>query len=280
MCEFCAKHGDGKKWYLQARNYGEEMLDDMRRKRMIEHFFDEWMKPGAKSALSGLTQLDRAPRWLRGFIGGMTTRKMKREHFGQVVPLEEAEEILKIATAVVRVPCVCRRLTVKRDEAYCFGISVNPNRFVGSDLVDPSYLSGPDAAGLQRLTSTEAIELMREFEKESLCHTIWTFVTPFIGGMCNCDRSDCLALTYTLRSPVKVMFRAEYVAAVDHELCVGCRACMRRCQFGAIGFSAADKKCVIDQRACYGCGTCRSACSKEAIQLQDRRAVPAAANLW
>ena len=34
---------------------------------------------------------------------------------------------------------------------------------------------------------------MREHEKEGLCHTVWTFQTPFIGGICNCDRADCLA---------------------------------------------------------------------------------------
>ena len=26
MCEFCTKHGEGKKWYLQMRNYSREWL--------------------------------------------------------------------------------------------------------------------------------------------------------------------------------------------------------------------------------------------------------------
>ena len=26
MCEFCHKHGEGKKWYLQAQNYAEDRL--------------------------------------------------------------------------------------------------------------------------------------------------------------------------------------------------------------------------------------------------------------
>jgi len=25
MCEFCHSHGDGKKWYLKAENYSEEL---------------------------------------------------------------------------------------------------------------------------------------------------------------------------------------------------------------------------------------------------------------
>lgn len=40
MCEFCAKHGDGKKWYLQAKNYSEDLTADLRRQKTIAHWFD------------------------------------------------------------------------------------------------------------------------------------------------------------------------------------------------------------------------------------------------
>jgi heterodisulfide reductase subunit A-like polyferredoxin len=55
---------------------------------------------------------------------------------------------------------------------------------------------------------------------------------------------------------------------------------MRVCQFGAISYSASNKKVVIDQRRCYGCGICRSVCPKDAIGLKERSGVPVAANLW
>ena len=35
MCEFCHKHGEGKKWYLQAKNYSEDLLSDLRRREFI-----------------------------------------------------------------------------------------------------------------------------------------------------------------------------------------------------------------------------------------------------
>jgi len=38
MCEFCLKHGEGQKWYLQAKNYSEDLLNDVRRRKMIENF--------------------------------------------------------------------------------------------------------------------------------------------------------------------------------------------------------------------------------------------------
>jgi heterodisulfide reductase subunit A-like polyferredoxin len=77
-----------------------------------------------------------------------------------------------------------------------------------------------------------------------------------------------------------VMFRAEYIAEVEPDQCNGCRQCMRVCQFGAISYSASNKKAVIDQRRCYGCGICRSVCKQDAISLQERSKAPVVANLW
>jgi heterodisulfide reductase subunit A-like polyferredoxin len=76
------------------------------------------------------------------------------------------------------------------------------------------------------------------------------------------------------------MFRAEFIADADPDKCTGCRQCMRLCQFGAISYSASNKKAVIDRMKCFGCGICRSACIKDAIRLEPRANVPAVANLW
>ena len=38
MCEFCVKHGEGKKWYLEAKNYAEDLLSDLRRREYISGF--------------------------------------------------------------------------------------------------------------------------------------------------------------------------------------------------------------------------------------------------
>ena len=146
--------------------------------------------------------------------------------------------------------------------------------------IDASYLTGPDTAGLETLSKEEALAALRQHEKEGLCHTVWTFIPPFINGICNCDRSDCLAMHSTVTYGVPIMFRAEYVAEVSPDLCNGCRVCMRACQFGAMSYSAAREKVVIEPRRCYGCGVCRAACNKDAITLHDRSTVPVAAKLW
>jgi len=281
MCEFCLKHGEGKKWYLRAENYSEDLLSDIRRRRMIETFFSnpEALARGAQQ----LSKLDRAPGFIRGMVTRVISRRMKRVHFGQVVPIEEVERILEFVTSVVRLACICRHVTRGEEKRYCYGFSLAPN---GGELaailrgLDKSFLNGPDTAGLEPLGKEETVSAFRSHEREGLCHTLWTFRAPFIGGVCNCDRSDCLAMRATVTHRMPVMFRAEYVAEVSPDACIGCRECMRACQFGAVGYSASDKKASIDQRWCYGCGVCRCMCKRNAIRLEQRINVPAAARLW
>jgi len=274
MCEFCVRHGEGKRWYLNARNYGEDLASDLRRRRFFREFFQGFEDWGRKS-LSDLERLRRAPSPVQALVRWRVGRRMRKQHFGQVVPMEEVEGVFQIVNSVVRLPCVCRRVTQGKEARYCFGISVSPAFEYAADL-DPSYWKGPEGAGMENLSKAEALGLMRDFEKEGLVHSVWTFLTPFIGGICNCDRSDCLAMISTVGHDVSVMFKGHFLAAVDWDKCTGCRSCMRQCQFGAMGYSAAAGKCFVDSAACYGCGVCRFACERQAIILSERASAAAA----
>ena len=281
MCEFCHKHGEGKKWYLQAKNYSDDLLSDVRRREFIKEFFSH---PEALARDDErLTQLDKAPRFVRSLVSRLAGRKMKKVHYGQVAPIEDIEQIFDFVGAIVRTACICRHVTLGEEKRYCYGVSLSPDRGELANIlrgIDSSFFGGPDTPGLERLSREEAVSAFRDHEHEGLCHTIWTFHAPFIGGVCNCDRSDCLAMRSTVTHGIPVMFRAEYVAEVNPDVCTGCRACMRVCQFGALAYSASNKKAAVDQRWCYGCGICRSACKNNAVVLKDRAQVPAAANLW
>jgi len=281
MCEFCHKHGEGKKWYLKAENYSDDLLSDLNRRKFIADFFSR-----AQYRPEGRTELERLrtmPGFVKRVIMPHLIRKQKKHHYGQVLPIEDVERIFGFVSSVVRLPCVCRYINLGTEQRFCYGISLVPQ---GGEMlrmieeIDRDYLTGPDTSGLEELTKEEALENFRQYEKEGLCHSVWTFVAPFIGGICNCDRSDCGAMRATVTNGFPVMFRAEYVAEVDPDLCNGCRQCMRVCQFGAIGYSAANKRIFIDPLRCYGCGICRASCTKDAIQLHDRASVPAVAGVW
>ena len=281
MCEFCHKHGEGKKWYLKAENYSEDLLSDLKRRKFIADFFSSAeYRPDASARLERLRTM---PGFVKRVLLPHMIRRQKKVHYGQVLPIEDVERIFGFVNSVVRLPCICRYVNLGTEQRFCYGISMVPQEgemFRIIEEIDRDYLTGPDTSGLEEMTKEEALENFRQYEKEGLCHSVWTFVAPFIGGICNCDRSDCGAMQATVTSGFPVMFRAEYVAELDPDLCNGCRQCMRVCQFGAIGYSAANRKIFIDPLRCYGCGICRASCTKDAIQLHDRASVPAAAGVW
>jgi Pyruvate/2-oxoacid:ferredoxin oxidoreductase delta subunit len=282
MCDFCHKHGEGKKWYLEAKNYSEDLLSDLRRRKFIAEFVSDSGK--LTDSAKKLEDLERLPSVIRKVLTWRISRQMKDLHFGQVLPIEDIERIFGFVTSITRLSCICRKSTIGSEKRYCYGISVAPEgKSKMADLVrqiDPAFMAGPEKKGLERVTKEEALAQFREYEKEGMCHTVWTFVTPFIMGLCNCDRADCLAMRSSVTHKVPVMFRAEYVAGSDPDSCSGCRECMRVCQFGAITFSAGQGKVSIDRLRCYGCGICRSVCAADAIALKDRRSDPVAARLW
>lgn len=280
MCEFCHKHGEGEKWYLQAENYSEDLLSDLHRRKYIHDFFLNPEKKGRN--VDRLDDLNRLPSFVQAVVKPFIANRQKRTHYGQVLPLEDIEKIFGFTNSVVRLPCICRHVTVGTEQRYCYGISMEPGeetemgrliRSIGAD-----YLTGPHTSGLEAVPAEAALEQFRELEKKGLVHTVWTFLSPFIGGICNCDL-DCLAMR-ALSKAYPSMYRAEYVAEVNMDMCSGCRSCITACQFGAIGYSIAHEKVTINPLKCYGCGICRASCGKNAIVLKDRSEVPAAANLW
>ncbi len=282
MCEFCTKHGEGKKWYLQMKNYSNELraarLDPAQRKATGFAFRSEWLD----AFFRGFVQ---PPEKGKSGGGHVPSRKRKRlsedavtknsmiVHFGQVLPLRDVEEVLDRMTSITRVPCGCRYVTTgKADKRYCFGLGYDPDGIMGK------Y---PDSSSsLEVLERSEAKRIIRQFDDDGLIHSIWTGVTPYVVGLCNCDH-DCLAYrTSIAKDGPASFFRAEYVAETDASLCSGCKSCMKQCQFGALFYSHVLGKVYIDPLKCYGCGVCMAACGLGAITLTSRREHPAARGIW
>lgn len=281
MCDFCHRHGEGKKWYLNANNYSEDLLCDLRRRRFITRFFEE---PGhIEKGDQALRKLDRIPPFFTRGIRRQITGRQMVNHFGQVVPIEDVEKILGFTTSVVRLACICRHVAFGPEHRYCYGLSLAPQ---GGEMVnilksiDAAYLIGPRTGGLEFLSKDEALTLMRENEEEGLCHTVWSFVTPFLAGLCNCGLPGCMAMKATLTHRTPVMFRGEYLARVDEGKCTGCGECVKICPYDAYLPHKRKAKARIDPKQCYGCGICRSVCARGAIALVDRASVPEAASLW
>jgi ferredoxin len=302
VCEFCHQHGEGKIWYLQIKNYvadllhsdlsaeEQEIVGTSTRQEWVERFMsfanlkpvsvpqrktaDRATKPQPGALQPGASQTaPEAPRRSAPWSEAEIVHRRKVAHFGQVLPIEDVEKVFDLVDSITRVPCVCRYMSLgKLDKRYCFAVAAGP----------ANWLAGfPDSSlSLERLDRDEAKEMLRGFDREGLIHSIWTGVTPFVIGVCNCDR-DCGAYGgYIEKGGPPSFFRAEYVAKVDWDACNGCRNCVRQCQFGAVFYSSVNSKVYINPARCYGCGVCRAACRQDAIRLLPRKEVPEAANLW
>ncbi len=280
MCRFCVQHGEGKRWYLQAQNYAADLTSDLARRGYMLDFIRDFDRHRAQ-AIAGLELLNSMPRPIREPIRAKVRRGFLEYHFGQPVPREECEQIFDIATQIVRMPCVCRRFAgTSQGDGWCMAITTRP---VDDILLEGfgSYADGPDASEFRHLTKAEASAMLLEAEHQGLMHSVWTFVTPFIAAICNCNlASGGMAMRITRDLSTPIMWKGEWVAEVEPAACEGCARCVKRCPFDAIRWVRAEKRAEVDASECWGCGICRSACKKEAITLADRSEVPAVANDW
>jgi ferredoxin len=177
------------------------------------------------------------------------------------LPIEDVERVLDLQDSIVRLPCLCRSLLKGSPSRYCFGLGIDTVGILGK------Y---PDFSDFEVMEKEEAKKLVRSFDKEGLVHSVWTFKTPYIGGLCNCGQ-DCVAHRVQVKENLmQTMFRAEYVSLVNRDLCNGCKECVSKCQFGAIRFSNSSGKAVIELMKCYGCGVCRTFCDRSAITMKPR----------
>ena len=287
MCEFCTKHGEGKKWYLEMKNCAEDLvharLSEREKAASRTDTRAEWLGRFAQCFLAPAAcgvplpleriQMALAPSAELRFPPSeeQVLEERKIVHFGQVLQLEDVEKGIDMVDSITRLPCGCRFLTTgQTNKRYCFGLGV-----LGGMRDVPGA-----SASLEVLTKEEAKRIIREYDKEGLIHTVWTGVTPYLIGLCNCDH-DCLAYKmYIEQRGAPSFFRAEYICRVDPDLCNGCKECIRQCQFGAQFYSSGLSKVYIDPTRCYGCGVCRASCNTDAIELLPRELDPQAAGVW
>jgi ferredoxin len=271
MCEFCIKHGEGKKWYENMTNYTEEVFHQVNSEDHLKKYLSQFYHSLTVDVQRAYAWRKRLPHIYRLLVYPLVTRRLKKTHFGQIVPIEDIEHLLSNFSTLVRLPCICRKATTGENKRYCFGI--------GMDLT-PIFRDIPDFRDFDRMSAEEAKTFIRKLDVEGQTHSLWTFNTPFIAALCNCDR-DCMAYRFQVKMHLgKLMWKGEYLASIDRLSCDGCRECMKRCYFGAIRYDRQNMKCSVKPENCYGCGICRAVCKHDALSLVDRMSILPMAHAW
>ena len=279
MCQFCVSHGDGKRWYTNASNYALDLEADLRHRGFMVDFIRDF-ETNRRTINAGLNALRFVPRPAHGWLAQRASTALQEYHFGQPVPVEECAQVFDIATNITRLPCVCRGAMKagSNAESCCIIMTVNPS----DDLLAEGfrgYAGGPEAQGFHRLTKDQAVVYLRRAEERGLCHTAWTFITPFIAAICNCNLpSGCMAMKIQLSGGVRIMWKGEDVIRLDQDLCTSCGRCAKLCPFGAI---KATERCIgVDRASCWGCGICRTVCQAGALALERRSATADVSAVW
>lgn len=281
MCEFCIKHGEGKKWYLNVKNYNNDLINDIARKKFAENHF-HWLDKIYKRyhAIDDPFRFSFIKPYIRLMLRIAIKKMYGSWHWSQVVPIEDAVKILDIAGSITRIPCVCRQIKGGKECRLCFLLTLNPEKLGFADIVDKSFLKGPDLTKFEVVSKQWAINLMKDSELKGMVHTVWVVGAPFIGFLCNCDlATGCLAMEM-IKNETPFTFKAEYIAEIDKDKCIGCKECIKICPFNAIIFDEKSKKASSNLKRCYGCGICRGVCKKNAINLKERNAIVDVAHLW
>ena len=289
MCDHCMRHGAGGKWYLNAGHYANEVAEkyDLREFLLEQYKNFEQISVRRVGGFSpvGMDYTLRVPiigRIVKALAERMLhsrkppTNPFRAEgHIGQVVPLEDAEEILQRCAAepIIEKNCMCRYMSRGVKEACCINFGVM------SEIIDKLPRFVPEKEKYH-LTREEAIARFQEHNRKGYIGTIWFGPFPYINNLCSCENPECAGIRPRLDFGIKSIYKAEYLLELSESLCRGCGECVARCSFGALRMDKSLGSPAVDHDRCYGCGVCRHACSTGALFLVPRDHFPAFAGKY
>ncbi|MDH5419730.1 MAG: 4Fe-4S binding protein [Candidatus Bathyarchaeota archaeon] len=277
------KHGAGGKWYMNAKNYSDELAKELdlevyleEQWKNFEQVFIRKIMGTSSIGLGYKLQMPIIGRVIRWNAEKMIHSESKNRnpiradgHFGQVIPLEDAKIILSelAAEPIIQNYCMCRMMQRGVKDVCCINFGVL------SGVIEKLPRFIPENTKV-RLDRDEAVARLEEQNRKGRVATVWFQPVPYINAICSCEVPQCGGLRLRTDFGLKAVYKAEYVADVNPDLCQGCKACVSVCQFGAIKHSPTLERALIDQNKCFGCGLCRGGCKYDAIKLVPREQTP------
>jgi ferredoxin len=189
----------------------------------------------------------------------------------EIVPIEEIYKIIDQNTDITLIPCPCRNRQEINGTRECKD-KYPIHTCIALGIFAKGILEYGDPV-TKAITQEEAKEIARQASELGLVHT-----TDNVGKncrlICACCECCCIILRgLTQFDNPRAVARANYIAHVDEDTCVGCGTCVERCKFGAITLDETSK---INIDKCMGCGLCAVKCPEDAITMKrfEREQVP------
>ncbi|MBF0118471.1 MAG: 4Fe-4S binding protein [Desulfobacterales bacterium] len=174
-----------------------------------------------------------------------------------IAPYEDIVQIIDSQKFIAIAPCICRTLSGMNDKG-C-------GKTVEACFVFGSHAKYYVENGMGRFISKdEAKDIAKNNEKVGL--VMQPFNSQHVSGMCSCCGCCCGMLRSLKRQPSPAdAVQSNYYAEIETEECIGCEACISRCQMDAI--EIVDGIAKLSKQRCIGCGLCVTTCPSDAIKL-------------
>jgi ferredoxin len=191
------------------------------------------------------------------------------DHKLEVLPYENAEELVKAQEKYLVAPCICRKEKKLLDEG-CERPEENCLIFGrGADLYHDRGIG-------RYIDQEEALDILKKAEDAGL--VLQPSNSKDIVNICCCCGCCCGVLRTIKQHPKPAtIVSSPFTCEAVQETCIGCGVCVNRCQMDAI--SLEEDKVVLDQDRCIGCGLCVPTCLTDSLSLirkpeSDQRHVP------
>ena len=183
----------------------------------------------------------------------------------EVRPFESAADIVAQAKAWGVMDCLCRKQQALIGQPcahpvdVCMIFSTTPGAF-------------DQSATVRALTQEGAMATLRRAAEAGLVHSVGNNQQG-AWYICNCCTCACGVLRGMVDLGLaNVIARSAFVNQVDVDAvagcgCIGCGACVEKCQFGAL---TVDSVAHVDAMRCVGCGVCTVACPVGALSMVRR----------
>ncbi|MFX1277890.1 MAG: 4Fe-4S binding protein [Promethearchaeota archaeon] len=182
----------------------------------------------------------------------------------KVISTQKVEEIINKFDDIAVGHCYCRHFRDLVGES-CKQTDIRENCFT----FGKSARYTTEQGFARMISKEEALEILKKSEEDGLVHKAYHPNRDYNreeDSICNCC-SDCCGQARGITANL-----TNYIARVNHDLCVGCGTCVEKCYSGAKSLND-EGKAETNEELCIGCGICAAFCPEGAVSLVERQRI-------